>query len=1068
MNDVYRNDIGKFSNLCSYCGTQIQKDLICPNVNCKSHKFSVGNRIILINFPDYGSGFIEKIEDFQTIYEYCSEENRDELIDRNPKNNRKILEKPIYRVKFKQYFEKFVSPQEMRHYIFQKDREIRTRYGIGKVKEININKDGNITYDVTFQDLSTKNLHENEIIEYLYSPIESLLNKEYENPTKFVLNMFGQMLHNTFSSNTIKFITNSRLTLMPHQVYVAHELIMKYLPRYILADEVGLGKTIEAGIFVKEMISREIAKKILIIVPANLVDQWIWEFDNKFSIILERFNSDYVKNLDRCSHPNIFYNTKLQKESPYLICSLQMARLERYREILTEIYWDIVIFDEAHHLRRYVTGSGNYNSTLGFILAKKLSEKARSLLLLTATPIQLHSFDLFSLLQLIRPDIFRDFTVFEEHRKRIPIINMLIKNLINFRDLNKFQKANTVDFIYDVLSEPSIFDKAVSTFYDSLTSDTIKENEQNLISNSIPKDRATIGDLLNKTNKELDKDSVEKNKLRISKLNEEDKNYIKNIIKTSLIDPNDKNLSYNLIEKLVYTIQGREKLIQKLRNYHFLSHFMFRNRKIKIFQDSQVERIVKTIAVQLTEEEQKVYKEIRLFLAKTYNKAMDSNNNALGFVMVILQKLLTSSTPALIQSLKNRIEKVSTFIEINEEKLNPDGTLYTDLSLDTDSWEDVSEDTGFIEDKAATLRNQVEFSKNQKEVLSHFLKQLQALKVDSKANELIKIIKNIKKDKYDSHGKVIIFTQFKKTLFYLKELIEKEGFKVEEFHGDMNRVQKNNAVDRFRESSDVLLSTEVGGEGRNFQFCNILINYDLPWNPMKLEQRIGRLDRIGQTKNVYVFNFQTLGTIENRIMSVLTKRIQLFEESIGNLAPILKNINKSINKAIFSQDNIVNATNDFEREIIKDQEKMEVIEAQLNDFILDRKSFQMGSVDEILANTPRIVSDIDIKSFVRLAFKFNQIQGKSLGNMSNRKLSNKIPYTLISLSEEARSILELSESEYKGIFDLDIAQNAESLDFLALGHPLINNLAEIYRTEDFSGPSTIIAFDFNKINKISI
>ena len=112
--------------------------------------------------------------------------------------------------------------------------------------------------------------------------------------------------------------------------------------------------------------------------------------NKEFSIHLERFDSQFVKKLDRCDHPNVFYRTDTHKEYPFVITSLQFARMERNRELLSTLYWDIVIVDEAHHLRRYIQNSGNYRETLGYTLARKLGEKARSLLLLTATPIQLH------------------------------------------------------------------------------------------------------------------------------------------------------------------------------------------------------------------------------------------------------------------------------------------------------------------------------------------------------------------------------------------------------------------------------------------------------------------------------------------------------------------------------------------------------------------------------------------------------------------------------------------------------------------------------------------------------
>ncbi|MHA1109920.1 MAG: DEAD/DEAH box helicase, partial [Promethearchaeota archaeon] len=411
-------------------------------MKCKSHTFVEGNRVILINQPDYGTGFINKISDYKTPYEYCSDIDDEEIEQEPPSSEDPIFyEKLMYHVRFRVYNDRVAAAEEIRHEVFNIGELVRTISGIGTVKKVNIlPKKHTISYDVELQNGTTRNFAENEIIVRAYSPIESVIHNSYSDPSVFALRYFARLLYNTYTSSNIKFISNSRLTLLPHQVYIAHQLIMQYLPRYILADEVGLGKTIEAGIFVKEMISRNLAKKILIIVPANLVNQWIFEFQNKFSIRLERLDSKFVKKVDRCDHPNVFYRTDTHREYPFIITSLQFARMEQNRELLSTLYWDLCIFDEAHHLRRYIQSSGQYRETLGFSLAKKLSEKARSLLLLTATPIQLHSFDLFSLLQLIRPDIFHSFEDFEIERKNLPIITMLVRNLKQFHKLSFFQQ----------------------------------------------------------------------------------------------------------------------------------------------------------------------------------------------------------------------------------------------------------------------------------------------------------------------------------------------------------------------------------------------------------------------------------------------------------------------------------------------------------------------------------------------------------------------------------------------------------------------------------------------------
>ena len=135
--------------------------------------------------------------------------------------------------------------------------------------------------------------------------------------------------------------------------------------------------------------------------------------------------------------------------------------------------------------------------------------------------------------------------------------------------------------------------------------------------------------------------------------------------------------------------------------------------------------------------------------------------------------------------------------------------------------------------------------------------------------------------------KKIIFTQYIKTMDYITDLLARERIPYVTFSGSMNVKQKDAAIARFRDDMPVLVSTESGGEGRNMQFCNTIINFDLPWNPMKIEQRIGRLHRIGQTRDVFIFNLSVKDTLENYIIDILDSKINMFEMVIGEIEPIL-------------------------------------------------------------------------------------------------------------------------------------------------------------------------------------
>lgn len=150
-----------------------------------------------------------------------------------------------------------------------------------------------------------------------------------------------------------------------------------------------------------------------------------------------------------------------------------------------------------------------------------------------------------------------------------------------------------------------------------------------------------------------------------------------------------------------------------------------------------------------------------------------------------------------------------------------------------------------------------------------------------KGRELLKILRK------NPHEKKVIFTQYLKSMDYVTDLLRRQGIAFVTFRGDLSLRKKDEALARFKEEIPVLVSSESGGEGKNMQFCNTIINFDLPWNPMKIEQRIGRLHRIGQTRDVFIFNLSVKGTLEDYIIDILDSKIGMFEMVIGEIEPIL-------------------------------------------------------------------------------------------------------------------------------------------------------------------------------------
>ena len=169
------------------------------------------------------------------------------------------------------------------------------------------------------------------------------------------------------------------------------------------------------------------------------------------------------------------------------------------------------------------------------------------------------------------------------------------------------------------------------------------------------------------------------------------------------------------------------------------------------------------------------------------------------------------------------------------------------------------------------------------ESLQKLLDMAKNVKQSKKGQVLMEIVKTVKE-------KVIIFTQFRGTQEYIVKLLEDEGYTVSVFNGQMSQTEKDKAIEDFRNNKQILVSTESGGEGRNLQFCKFLVNFDLPWNPMRIEQRIGRIHRLGQKDDVHIINLSAKDTIESYVLELLDKKINLFRLIIGELEMILGNM----------------------------------------------------------------------------------------------------------------------------------------------------------------------------------
>jgi len=256
----------------------------------------------------------------------------------------------------------------------------------------------------------------------------------------------------------------------------------------------------------------------------------------------------------------------------------------------------------------------------------------------------------------------------------------------------------------------------------------------------------------------------------------------------------------------------------------------------------------------------------------------------------VLQRRLASSLNAIFSSLKKRYSRFADLLDELDE-LSPQEQKErlinlgkpVDPELESDDCEEEQLEELAIESTVAEQLDQLREELRELERLVKLAQQTIDIGTESKLNELKKCLERAKLDELkDGQGKLLIFTEHRDTLEYLKQNLIKWGYTTCEIHGGMNVIARKAAQKDFQISKQVCLATEAAGEGINLQFCRLMINYDLPWNPNRLEQRMGRIHRIGQTKDVYIFNFVAINTVEGRVLDKLLFKLEEIRNAMGD------------------------------------------------------------------------------------------------------------------------------------------------------------------------------------------
>jgi superfamily II DNA or RNA helicase len=266
--------------------------------------------------------------------------------------------------------------------------------------------------------------------------------------------------------------------------------------------------------------------------------------------------------------------------------------------------------------------------------------------------------------------------------------------------------------------------------------------------------------------------------------------------------------------------------------------------------------------------QRRLYEAVTDYVRHGYNAAMAAKQRHVGFLMILMQRLVTSSTAAI----RATLEKRRALLEA------PPAQMEVALAVDPDDWAELDGQTQA--DMAFDAAGWA-LEKGEVETLLSLARETEAAGTDAKAEALIELIYRLQQEEGDPQLKVLVFTEFVPTQAMLDGFLESRGFAVVTLNGSMDLEARTTAQRSFAGEARILISTDAGGEGLNLQFCHVIVNFDVPWNPMRLEQRIGRVDRIGQRSVVRAFNFVLEDTVEHRVREVLEQKLAVIAEEFG-------------------------------------------------------------------------------------------------------------------------------------------------------------------------------------------
>lgn len=595
---------------------------------------------------------------------------------------------------------------------------------------------------------------------------------------------------------TLYSLNAARVNYIPYQFRPVLKFIHADRPRLLIADEVGVGKTVEAGLILRELQARMDVRSVLIICPKPLVTERKWQTEMK------RFDEQFM-HLDGPALRHCIKETDLDGVWPeqYAKAILPFSLFDQ--ELLTgsasrknkrgmigldELnpppHFDLVIVDEAHHLRN--------TSTAVHQCVRYFCEQAEAVIFLSATPVQMGTNDLFVLLNLLRPDLILDKSSFEHMAEPNPLINRAVE----------VARANVPDWHWQA---NEALNGAAETSWG----------------------------------------------------------------RTFLLpNPTFRRIQM-MLEEGQCSEQERIAAIQDIEQLHTFSPLINRTRRRDI--GNFTTRKPETVTVPFTPQQQ--YLHDTLLSTQQQILSLTHGDINVKFLMTTIRRQAASclyGLAPLLQTILTRHIDLMSLTEADEESVDISDPSFASLKP--------------VEEQIRTVLT-----------LADHLD-----KYDPKFEALLTIVHDKQKL---ANNKLLLFSSFRHTLSYILERLQQENVRVGLIHGDTGEEERRNLRDRFSrpkediDALDMLLSSEVGCEGLDYQFCDCLVNYDLPWNPMRIEQRIGRIDRYGQkSETVAIYNLITPGTVDFDIYERCLLRIGIFNQSIGGSEEILGKITQELHE----------------------------------------------------------------------------------------------------------------------------------------------------------------------------